>query len=390
MLMFLVVFLSVFIGMHALLFFRIRVLFMDKALIQWLVVVFFAVMVFVPMLSYVLERNGHDLPARFAAIIGFYWLGFLFLAFSASFLMGVFDLLAWGVNGLTRSSVPSLHGKIPVLVMLAIVGVMCLYGIYEAKHIRVEHVRLETGKLPEGVDSLTIAQISDVHLGLILRKNHIKALAAKLEALAPDILVCTGDYVDGSLKNLLYLTQYIEAFRPRYGKYAVTGNHEYYAGLDQSLEFLKKSGFTVLRGEGKTIEAMITIAGVDDADVSGATRVAGAAETDPALRALPEVAPTLFTLFLKHRPDVSPATLGRFDLQLSGHTHGGQIFPFNYLVKRQYPLLSGLHDLGEGSKIYINRGTGTWGPPMRIFAPPEITVIELVRKPNPDKPASGS
>lgn len=390
MLMFLVVFLSVFIGMHALLFFRIRVLFMDKALIQWLVVVFFALMVFVPMLSYVLERNGHDLPARFAAIIGFYWLGFLFLAFSASFLMGVFDLLAWGVNGLTRSSVPSLHGKIPVLVMLAIVGVMCLYGIYEAKHIRVEHVRLETGKLPEGVDSLTIAQISDVHLGLILRKNHIKALAAKLEALAPDILVCTGDYVDGSLKNLLYLTQYIEAFRPRYGKYAVTGNHEYYAGLDQSLEFLKKSGFTVLRGEGKTIEAMITIAGVDDADVSGATRVAGAAETDPALRALPEVAPTLFTLFLKHRPDVSPATLGRFDLQLSGHTHGGQIFPFNYLVKRQYPLLSGLHDLGEGSKIYINRGTGTWGPPMRIFAPPEITVIELVRKPNPDKPASGS
>lgn len=390
MLMFLVVFLSVFIGMHALLFFRIRVLFMDKALIQWLVVVFFALMVFVPMLSYVLERNGHDLPARFAAIIGFYWLGFLFLAFSASLLMGVFDLLAWGVNGLTRSSVPSLHGKIPVLVMLAIVGVMCLYGIYEAKHIRVEHVRLETGKLPEGVDSLTIAQISDVHLGLILRKNHIKALAAKLEALAPDILVCTGDYVDGSLKNLLYLTQYIEAFRPRYGKYAVTGNHEYYAGLDQSLEFLKKSGFTVLRGEGKTIEAMITIAGVDDADVSGATRVAGAAETDPALRALPEVAPTLFTLFLKHRPDVSPATLGRFDLQLSGHTHGGQIFPFNYLVKRQYPLLSGLHDLGEGSKIYINRGTGTWGPPMRIFAPPEITVIELVRKPNPDKPASGS
>lgn len=390
MLMFLVVFLSVFIGMHALLFFRIRVLFMDKALIQWLVVVFFAVMVFVPMLSYVLERNGHDLPARFAAIIGFYWLGFLFLAFSASLLMGVFDLLAWGVNGLTRSSVPSLHGKIPVLVMLAIVGVMCLYGIYEAKHIRVEHVRLETGKLPEGVDSLTIAQISDVHLGLILRKNHIKALAAKLEALAPDILVCTGDYVDGSLKNLLYLTQYIEAFRPRYGKYAVTGNHEYYAGLDQSLEFLKKSGFTVLRGEGKTIEAMITIAGVDDADVSGATRVTGAAETDPALRALPEVAPTLFTLFLKHRPDVSPATLGRFDLQLSGHTHGGQIFPFNYLVKRQYPLLSGLHDLGEGSKIYINRGTGTWGPPMRIFAPPEITVIELVRKPNPDKPASGS
>lgn len=390
MLMFLVVFLSVFIGMHALLFFRIRVLFMDKALIQWLVVVFFALMVFVPMLSYVLERNGHDLPARFAAIIGFYWLGFLFLAFSASLLMGVFDLLAWGVNGLTRSSVPSLHGKIPVLVMLAIVGVMCLYGIYEAKHIRVEHVRLETGKLPEGVDSLTIAQISDVHLGLILRKNHIEALAAKLEALAPDILVCTGDYVDGSLKNLLYLTQYIEAFRPRYGKYAVTGNHEYYAGLDQSLEFLKKSGFTVLRGEGKTIEAMITIAGVDDADVSGATRVAGAAETDPALRALSEVAPTLFTLFLKHRPDVSPATLGRFDLQLSGHTHGGQIFPFNYLVKRQYPLLSGLHDLGEGSKIYINRGTGTWGPPMRIFAPPEITVIELVRKPNPDKPASGS
>ncbi|MEE8399629.1 MAG: metallophosphoesterase, partial [Desulfobacterales bacterium] len=380
MLMFLVVFLSVFIGMHTLFFFRIRVLFMDRAIVQGLVIAWFAVMILVPMASYLLEARGHDLPARIAAIIGFYWVGFLFLAFSACLLMGFFDGFAWLARALTRLDVPSLSGKVPALAMLGLVAATCLYGLYEAKQIRVEHLRIETGKLPEGVDSLRIAQISDVHLGLILRQSHMKAIIAELEALSPDILVCTGDYVDGSLKNLIHLTEYIEALHPRYGKYAVTGNHEYYAGLEKSLEFLEKSGFTVLRGEGTTIEGMITIAGVDDADVSGATRTDSAAEADLALRALPEVDPALFTLFLKHRPDVLPATLGRFDLQLSGHTHKGQMFPFDLLVKRQYPMLSGSHDLGGGARIHINRGVGTWGPPMRIFAPPEITLIELVRR----------
>jgi len=378
--MFLLVFLSVFVGMHALFFFRIRVLFADHAIVQWVVIVWFAAMVFVPMASYVLERSGQDPPARFAANIGFYWLGFLFLAFWASLLMGVYDLCVWGVNGLTRLDIPSLSGKIPALVLLGSVGAMGLYGTYEAKHIQIEHVRLETSKLPEGVDSLRVAQISDVHLGLILRARYIERIVAELEAIAPDMLVCTGDYVDSSLKNLDYLTQYMGRFHPPYGKYAVTGNHEYYAGLDESLDFLEKSGFTMLRGEARTVEGVITVAGVDDAGDSGARRSGTAAVTAQALRALPEADHRLFTLFLKHRPDVLPESLGRFDLQLSGHTHKGQIFPFGYLVRTQYPLLSGLHDLGKNSRIHISRGTGTWGPPMRMFAPPEITLIELVRE----------
>lgn len=386
--MFIIVYLSVFIGIHTLFFFRVRVLFTDKGAVQGLVMLFLALMLFVPMASYMLERAGHDLLARTMAFVGFYWMGFIFYAFVACLLMGAYDLLVWGANSITplvsqtRFSIPSLSGKMPALVMMIGVSLLCVYGAVDARNIRVERLRIETDKLLPGIDSLTIAQISDVHLGLILRSGFLETLLTKLEAVAPDILACTGDFVDGSLNNLIYLTEYFERLHPPYGKYAVTGNHEYYAGLDKSLAFLKQSGFIVLRGESKTIPGLITIAGVDDSNVSGATSTAGPAGTKKALDALSGSGNGLFTLFLKHRPDVVAESLGRFDLQLSGHTHRGQMFPFNYLVKRQYPLMDGLHELGKGSKIYISRGTGTWGPPMRVFSPPEITLIELVRRKN--------
>ena len=383
--MFIIVYLSVFIGIHALFFFRIRVLFVDKGVVQWIVILFLTLMLLVPMASYMVERSGHDLPARIMAFVGFYWMGFIFYAFVVSLLMGAYDLLVWGINGLVplvshvRFTIPSLYGKAPALIMVIGVSLLCIYGAIEARNIRIERLHIETDKLPPGIDGLTIAQISDVHLGLIIRSGFLETLIPKLEALAPDILVCTGDFVDSSLSNLVYLTEYFERFHPPYGKYAVTGNHEYYAGLDKSLAFLRQSGFTVLRAESKNISGLITIAGVDDSNVSGATSTAGPAGTKEALQALSGSEKGLFTLFLKHRPDVVAESLGRFDLQLSGHTHKGQMFPFNFLVKRQYPLMAGLHELGKGSKIYISRGTGTWGPPMRIFSPPEIALIELVR-----------
>ena len=386
--MFIIVYLSVFIGIHTLFFFRIRVLFLDRGFVQGLVMLFLALMLFMPMASYMLERIGHDLLARTMAFVGFYWMGFIFYAFVACLLMGAYDLLVWGANTLiplvsqASFTIPSLYGKVPALIMMTGVSLLCIYGAVDARNIRIECLRIETDKLPPGTDGLTIAQISDVHLGLILRRGFLETLIGKLEELAPDILVCTGDFVDGSLNNLIYLTEYFERLNPPYGKYAVTGNHEYYAGLDRSLAFLKQSGFVVLRGESKTLSNLITIAGVDDSNISGGASTAGPTGTKKALDALSGSEDGLFTLFLKHRPDVVAESLGRFDLQLSGHTHRGQMFPFNYLVKRQYPLMDGLHELGKGSKIYISRGTGTWGPPMRVFSPPEITLIELERRKN--------
>jgi len=374
---FLLVFLSIFIGVHALFFFRIRVLFPGRGAVQSLVILFFVLMVFVPVASYALERGGYERLARLMAFAGFTWMGIIFIAFSISLAMTAFDAVIWLVNAVTPADLPSLYGKTQTWVMIGLIGLISLYGIFEARNIRIESIRIETDKLPVNMDKLTIAQISDVHLGLILRKGFLRKIADKIESIHPDILVNTGDYIDASLQKIHDISGYIARIHPPYGKFAVTGNHESYTRLDAALSVFEKSGFTVLRGKTKTIEGVINITGVDDTRSISSN---GTEDHTNVLSALPDPDNGLFTLLLKHRPDVAENSLGRFDLQLSGHTHKGQIFPFYYPVKYAFSRIDGLYDLGKGSLLYVNRGTGTWGPPMRFLAPPEITLIELVRK----------
>jgi predicted MPP superfamily phosphohydrolase len=161
---------------------------------------------------------------------------------------------------------------------------------------------------------------------------------------------------------------------PQYGMYAVLGNHEYYAGLQNSLDFLRRAGFRVLRKEQAKIAECLTIAGVDDP--TGARWGDAGGSDEKGLLASP--IQHRFTILLKHRPAVHPESRGRFDLQLSGHVHKGQIFPFNLLTWFFFPVSAGLNQLDDGSRLYVSRGTGTWGPPIRFLAPPEITVIDLM------------
>jgi predicted MPP superfamily phosphohydrolase len=255
--------------------------------------------------------------------------------------------------------------------LMCICGVMMIYGYFEALDVRVEHLVVRTDKLPVHVQSLRIAQISDVHLGIINRDRELKRIMDVVKDLSPDMLVSTGDLVDGSMHNLMHLSELIKQVDPPFGKYAVTGNHEYYAGLDHAVSFMEKAGFEVLRHEVRTVANLVNVGGIDD---GGRARRVDDGDT------LSKIQNNLFTLYLKHRPRISSKTVGFFDLQLSGHTHNGQIWPFNYLVSLEFPMIKGLYELEKGSKLYINRGTGTWGPPIRVFSPPEITLIELRRK----------
>jgi uncharacterized protein len=250
-----------------------------------------------------------------------------------------------------------------------------VYGYFEALNIRTERVTIETTKLPAGTDRLTIVQISDVHLGLIVRCDRLVGILEAVKAAKPDIFISTGDLVDAQINYLPGLRELLQEIKPRYGKFAITGNHEYYAGLDQAIAFTKEAGFTLLRGE--VVNAgVINIAGVDDP--AGEQLHLEKPKSESALLAgLPK---DQFTLLLKHRPVVSPDGPKLFDLQLSGHTHKGQIFPFTYISKIAYPLNAGTFDLSNGALLHVSRGSGTWGPPIRFLSPPEVTVIELVRK----------
>jgi hypothetical protein len=159
------------------------------------------------------------------------------------------------------------------------------------------------------------------------------------------------------------------------GKYACTGNHEFYNGLEYAEAMLQKSGFTLLRNRGETRANAITIAGLDD------PTAARFGDVPPPARAVLEALPRdIFTVLLKHQPTPEPDIKGLFDLQLSGHTHNGQIWPFSLLVSLVYPMRGGFYKQDDGAMIVVSSGAGTWGPPIRVFSPPDIVVIDLVRQ----------
>jgi hypothetical protein len=368
---FLIAFLSVYSLLHAFVYFRVRVLLPEKWPFHLLLILFMALMVFAPIGTRLLERADHYVLARASALLGYGWLGFLFYAFWGFLLLGVVGIICGLGNFIAGSSLPTFTGSTAAVCVLFAALVINIYGYFEARSVRVERIVIKTAKLPAGTDRLRIAQISDVHLGLLVREERMGDILRKVEAEKPDILVSTGDLVDGDMTGIDALPALFAKLQPRLGKYAITGNHEVYAGLDQSVRAEESFGFTMLNGEVKTVDNILNIVGVDDP-------AADMHENEKAI--LGKVNNGLFTLFLKHRPDPVGESLGLYDLQLSGHTHYGQLFPFRYISSLVYPFQNGPYYLTKGSILYTSRGSGTWGPPIRVLAPPEVTIFDIVRQ----------
>jgi len=340
---------------------------------------FMLVMLFAPILIRQAEKQGLEQSARMLSFVGYTWLGILFLFSSSSLILDLYRLLIRSAELLQRAEYANLKPTAGVLFYLPLIVSLlaAAYGYGEALNIRTETITIKTPKIAEAIGRVRIVQITDVHLGLIIREERLSKILKLVREAAPDILVSTGDLVDGQINGMPGLSEMISGIKPRYGKYAITGNHEFYAGLEQALTFTRKSGFRVLRDEAVDIDGILTIAGVDDRTVRPRAVVSDSAEREMLFR-LPQ---TKFTLLLKHRPLIDRDSLGLFDLQLSGHVHRGQIFPFSILTKLYYPVHAGFSSLELGSRLYVSRGTGTWGPPIRFLSPPEITVIDLVHAP---------
>jgi predicted MPP superfamily phosphohydrolase len=380
--LFLFVILGLYGSVHAYAFLKIRAAFPFGPGVGIGVGLFMAAMILTPFLVRLLETQGQEAPARVLSYIGYSWMGIIFLFFSLSLLTDLYRLLALGASALMRIDAAGVmpSAKTALLVPLAAALAFASWGALSALHIKTHRIVVHTDRIPASVGTFRIVQVSDVHLGLIVRQYRLGKIIEAIRASDPDLLVSTGDLVDGQIDNLANLADALAVVRPRYGKFAVTGNHEFYAGIGQSLEITRRAGFTVLRGEAEAIPGIMTVAGVDDHTGKLMGMPVGTPE-GALLAGLPENA---FRLFLKHQPTVRTASLGLYDLQLSGHTHKGQIFPFKYLVRLFFPYVSGLHKLPKGSLLFISRGTGTWGPPIRFLAPPEVTVIDLVHDVRPD------
>lgn len=340
------------------------------------IVAFMGVMTFAPAIIRYLEGFGLELFARIMSYIGYLWMGVLVLFFSLSVCMDIYRLLIYLGSHIAGSGTSALYPSARTSLFLPLLFALTAsaYGFFEAQNIRLEHITVNTSKIPEETGRFRVVQISDVHLGLIVRERRLKKILARVREANPDLLVCTGDLVDGQINRLEGLAELFQNIHPPYGKFAITGNHEFYAGLNQSLAFIRKAGFTLLRGRAVDVKGIITLAGVDDPASMQFNSQGGNAEEE----ALSKLDHKTFTILLKHRPLVEANSLGLFDLQLSGHTHKGQIFPFNLVTKLYYPKHAGYLSISGGSHLYTSRGSGTWGPPIRFLSPPEVTVIDLV------------
>jgi uncharacterized protein len=372
---FLLYFFLVYGGAHLYFFLKVRRAFSPGILTTVSLSLFLILMVASPILVRLLENNGLEVSARLAAYAGYVWMGFLFLFFTSSLAVDLYQLILHSAEFISKSdlSIFLISKKASLLIPLTYGLVAAAYGYFEALDIRTEHISIATPKIPASMRKLTVVQVSDVHLGLIVRKARLEKIIRAIRDASPDILVSTGDLMDGQINSMAGLAEQFALINPRLGKFAVTGNHEVYAGLGQAVAFTRKGGFRVLRGESCTVGELINVVGVDDPAITRIENV----RLPPERELLQNLSRERFTLLLKHRPAVEKESLGLFDLQLSGHVHKGQIFPFNLLTHLSYPVRMGLTRLSQGSFLYVSRGTGTWGPPIRLLAPPEVTVVEL-------------
>jgi len=372
MILFLTLAISIYTAMHCLVFRGIHPLLAGHRYAALAVLLWMLMMIIAPMGVRLLETGGSPQAARLLALTGYTWMGLVFIAFSLFAVIGLAELL----SRLPPFLIPALprlplHGTLTAAAVLLFTLATGIYGYNQAKNIRVEKVPIYTDKLPAGTESLRVVQISDLHLGLLNRGAFLAPVISRLKELKPDLLVATGDVVDAQLNCPDDLCAMWQEIVPPLGKFAVTGNHEVYAGLQQSIDFFQRSGFVMLRNTGLSVGGIVRLIGIDDEqlwdDTVHETAILQAQQSD------------LFTIFLKHRPTVSADDVQLFDLQLSGHVHRGQIFPFNFVTGLRYPMQDGLYRLAAGSRLYASRGTGTWGPPMRVLSPPEITVFDISR-----------
>jgi predicted MPP superfamily phosphohydrolase len=259
-----------------------------------------------------------------------------------------------------------------------VAGLVTLWGFVNARRrAAVVSIDVPIRGLPTALQGFTIAQISDIHIGPTIKGPYLQAIVEAVNGLRADMVAVTGDLVDGSVRELSQHVAPLAGLNSRHGTFFVTGNHEYYSGAHAWIAELRRLGITVLMNEHAVLlhgSAPLVIAGVAD---FSAHHFDPTHRSDPqaAIAGAPQAAPRVL---LAHQPrSAEAAERAGFQLQLSGHTHGGQFFPWNFFVPLQQPFTAGLHRL-KGLWVYTSRGTGYWGPPKRLGAPSEITHLRLV------------
>jgi predicted MPP superfamily phosphohydrolase len=312
------------------------------------------------------------------------WAGYLAMGvFSSLFVLTLLRdavLLVVGlVNLLAAGSLPFADlRRTSALAVPTLAGFVSLLGVFNARRLaRVVDVELPIAGLPAALRGFTIVQISDIHVGPTIKHGYLRAIVEAVNRLKPDLIAVTGDIVDGNVARLRSQVSPLGELSARHGVYCVTGNHEYYSGADDWVLELRRLGLNVLMNQSAVLDhdgAGVLIGGVTDFN---AHHHDPAHKSDPHAALLGAPLDIPVKLLLAHQPrSAMAAAAAGFDVQLSGHTHGGQFLPWNFFVRFQQPFTAGLNRV-KSLWVYTSRGTGYWGPPIRFGAPSEITRLKL-------------
>ncbi len=325
----------------------------------------------------------------------FAWMGYLgfgFLSFVLTYLLvsDAVRLISRAIGALfnrkktkktpQRRFDPDRRRMLADMVNIGIVSsalVSTAYGFSQARRLPVvKTVVLPFRGLPQDGHGFRIAQISDIHVSETIKQDWVRKVVGEVNRLEPDMVAFTGDLADGAAHRLTADAAPLADLRAPLGKFFVTGNHEYYSGAEKWVNLVRRLGFTVLTNEHRVVQkgnARLLIGGVTD---YRAGRFIKAHASDPHA-AIAHAPSAHLKILLAHQPkSIFEASRAGFDLQLSGHTHGGQFFPWNYAIDLVYPFKAGLYHVNN-TRMYVNRGTGYWGPPVRLGSPSEITLFKL-------------
>jgi hypothetical protein len=338
-----------------------------KAVPVWVRVALLAVLWLSYPLGRILARTAPGELARGVELFGAVWMGVLFLAVAA-FLAAD---LATGFGRLWPA------GAVPARVLaLGVAAALSAFALVQgARGPRVVRHEVKVSSLPDGRAELKVVQLSDLHLGTLLGEAWLGRRVAQVNALSPDLVVVTGDLVDSEIGPVEPLVPLLRRLAAPLGVWGVTGNHEFYAGLERCLALYEAAGIRTLRDAWAEAAPGLVLTGVDDLTARRQLGLDGRA-LDGAFAGVP---PDAVVVHLSHSPLlVREAAARGARLMLAGHTHGGQLWPFTYLSAIPYPFQAGRYEVG-GMTLVVSRGTGTWGPPMRLFFRSEILEVTLRR-----------
>ena len=332
--------------------------------------------------GFLLSRSLPEAVGRGLAYAAYIWLGTLFYVVLILVLTDVgrfFYTLYGQLFGVIDSAPVSLERRAALSRAGAATATLLAGGAVRSglAEVDVREVEVKLDRLPPALSGLTLVQLSDVHVGPTIGRKFVDSIVEKANAAKPDAVVITGDLVDGSVARLAESVAPLARLHARYGVYFVTGNHEYYSGVAPWVTHLERLGIRVLRNERVSMGdagASIDLAGIDDYGSRGMSPGHGS-DIAP-IKAGRE--PDRELVLLAHQPrSITDAEVASPGLVLSGHTHGGQLWPFTAAVRLAQPYVAGLYRHNSTTQIYVSRGTGYWGPPMRLLAPSEITKVVL-------------